>query len=182
MKTTVTNIRKLAPKYGDMFRAVYRAQWDIGKTLHEDGIISSGQQSELGRLIGVSAETLKTYYEVYREFNQRWPEGRPDNVPHGVLEKLLKVDEAARDDFFARHPNPTNAQAEVFVSRWLSARRGKSRSNAQDSQTVRVGGVTFYIHSTEGGAGSITVAGSPKVGDAQPGLQDGTWKIDFLTP
>lgn len=171
----------LAPKYTGMFRTIDKMQWDIGKSLYEDGIVSDGQRQRLGDKIGREPKTLKTYYEVYVNFHERWPEGRPENISHGVLEQLNRLsDEKLVDEFLKRYENstPTRTMAEQYVNQCLV--KGTRTHRSRETTSVTVGGVVFKISLDEEGMGDITVVGASKVGQPAPSMRDGAWRIEFL--
>lgn len=181
-KTSTINYKQLAPKYEGMFRNLDRAQWEIGQALYEDGIVSDGGRQRLADLIGREAKTLKTYYEVYTNFHERFPEGRPANVTHGVLEQLNRLaDEEAQDAFLARYPKPTRTLAEQFVNEKLAGKIGKTRQRrGVDTTSLKVGGVVFRISVTENGRGEVVMEGASKVGSArQSEVSDNTWALEF---
>lgn len=169
----------LAPKYSGMFQNIDRMQWEIGKSLFEDGIVSDGQRIRLAGEIGRSAKTLKTYYEVYVNFHERWPQGRPDVISHGVLEELNRLaDEKLRDEFFKKYPKPTKAQAEVFVNQHTT--RGAREPRGRDTTSITLGGVTFRISFDAEGSGEVKISGASKVGDVrQSDVMDDSWVIQY---
>lgn len=179
-KNNTPDYQALASKYDGMFRNIDRMQWDIGKSLYEDGIVSDGQRQRLGDLIGREPKTLKTYYEVYVNFHERWPLGRPENVSHGVLEQLNRLsDEKLRDEFFQKYAKPTRALAETFVN-LHTITKGKRDPRKAESTSVTVGGVVFAISVNAAGSGRIEISGASKVGDTQVSLQGNTWIVDYL--
>lgn len=179
---TKIDYKKLAPKYDRLFKNLDRAQWEIGKALYEDKIVSDGARQRLADLIGREAKTLKTYYEVYVNFHERWPEGRPENITHGVLEQLNRIaDDDVRDQFLNQHEKPTRAQAELFVNQKIAEKTGrKPRQRSVDTTTVTVGGVKFTISVRDSGAGQIIMNGASKVGTVQEGLEGGTYTLEFI--
>jgi hypothetical protein len=180
--STKIDYKALAPKYEGMFKNLDRAQWEIGKTLFEDGIISDGARQRLAELIGREAKTLKTYYEVYANFSERFPDGRPENVSHGVLEQLNRLpDEGAQDDFLGRYSKPTRTQAEQFVNAKLAEKAGRPRQRrGVDTTSLKVGGVVFRISVTESGRGTVTMEGASKIGSARKSeVSDSTWTLEF---
>lgn len=183
-KTTTGTIdyKALVPKYEGMFRNLDRAQWEIGQALYEDGVISDGQRQRLADLIGREPKTLKTYYEVYTNFRERFPDGRPENISHGVLEQLNRLsDEAEQDRFLARYPRPTRSQAEQFVNEVLIEKTGRPRPRRSiDTTSLKVGGVVFRISVTESGRGMMTMEGARNVGTVRRSeVDEGAWTLEF---
>ena len=179
MSSKTPDYKKLAPKYGEMFQRIDKMQWEIGRSLHEDGIISDGGRQRLGDLIGVSPKTLKTYYQVYVNFNERFPDGRPENIKHGVLESLqILASEELYDEFFAKYERPTKAMAEAFVRSKKPPVEGIPRS--RETTTLSVGGVTLKISADAEGPGEIMILGATKVAAPVASLQDNAWRIEFL--
>lgn len=177
---TSPDYQELATKYEGMFQSIDKMQWEIGKSLYEDGIVSDGQRQKLGKLIGRDPKTLKIYYEVYVNFHERWPDGRPDTITHGVLEQLLRLaDEALRDAFFERYAQPTKAQAEQYVNQHLYP-QGRKPPRQTESTSVMLGGVTFSMSVSAAGSGRVEITGASKVGDVKPSLQEGSWTFDYL--
>jgi hypothetical protein len=178
---TGIDYKALAPKYDVLFKNLDRAQWEIGKSLYEDGIVSDGARQRLAELIGREAKTLKTYYEVYVNFHERWPEGRPENITHGVLEQLNRLaDDDARDTFLEAHAKPTRAEAELFVNMKIQEKTGrKPNRRSVDTTTVTVGGVKFTISVQDSGTGTVTVNGAKKA-VVREGLAEGTYTLEFI--
>jgi hypothetical protein len=170
----------LASEFEEMFKSIDKMQWDIGKRLYECGIVSDGQRQKLGQRIGRNPKTLKIYYEVYVNFHERWPDGRPGNISHGVLEELLRLaDETLRDAFFERYAQPTVAQAEQYVNQHLHP-HGRKSPRQTESTSVMIGGVVFSISATAAGSGRVEITGASKVGEVKPSLQEGSWTFDYL--
>lgn len=179
---TGIDYQALKPKYEASFKNLDHAQWEIGRDLYEDGIVSDGARQRLAELIGREAKTLKTYYEVYVNFHERWPEGRPDNITHGVLEQLNRLaDDDARSVFLSKYSKPTRTLAEQFVNEKLAEKSGKSRQRrGVDTTSLKVGGVIFRISVTENGRGTVAMEGASKVGSAhQSEVSDNTWTLEF---
>lgn len=173
--------RALAPKYEGMFKNIYKMQWEIGKSLYEDRIVSDGQRQALSSAMGgePGPKTLKTYYEVYVNFHERWPQGRPEHISHGVLEQLNRIaDEEVRDEFLKKYPKPTKTQAEAFVNQRMG--HGIRNPRGRDTTSVTMGGVIFRISYDAEGSGEIKIVGASKVGEAKAALQDGSWVIEYL--
>ncbi len=180
--STTIDYKALAPKYEGMFSNLDKAQWEIGKNLFEDGVISDGQRQRLADVIGREAKTLKTYYEVYTNFRERFPEGRPERVSHGVLEQLNRLsDETEQNVFLERYTKPTRSQAEQFVNEKLAEKNGRPRTRRSvDSTSIKVGGVVFRISVTESGRGTVTMEGAARVGTARKSeVSDSTWTLEF---
>jgi hypothetical protein len=180
--STTIDYKALAPKYEGMFKNLDRAQWEIGQALYEDGVISDGQRQRLADLIGREAKTLKTYYEVYTNFRERFPDGRPGNVSHGVLEQLNRLnDEDEQNTFLGRYPRPTRSQAEQFVNEKLAEKTGRSRTRRSvDTTSLKVGGVVFRISVTESGRGTVTMEGASNVGTVRKSeLDKRIWTLEF---
>jgi hypothetical protein len=180
-KTSI-NYKTLAPKYEGMFRSIDKAQWEIGQALYEDGIVSDGARQRLAELIGREAKTLKTYYEVYVNFHERFPEGRPATITHGVLEQLNRLgDSEAQDTFLAQHEKPTRTLAEQFVNQKIAEKTGRTKQRRGiDTTSLKVGGVVFRIQVTEEGRGTVAMEGAAKVGTARKSeVSDNTWTVEF---
>ncbi len=172
----------LAPKYEGLLRRIDKAQWEIGQSLYEDGIISDGQRQRLAEVIGCKPKALKTYWEVYTNFQERFPDGRPENIGHGVLEELNRLsDEDEQNMFLARYPRPTASQAKQFVNEKLFERTGRMPvRRSEDTTSLRVGGVVFRISVTENGRGTMTVEGASNVGTVRKSeMEAGTWMLEF---
>lgn len=183
-KISTPDYDALAPKYEELFQRLDRTQWEIGQALYEDGIMSDGARQRLGDKIGRSPKTLKTYYEVYVNFFERFPNGRPENIKHGVLEQLNRLDgidnrEELIDEFLGKYANPTRTQAETFVNQHIA--HGTREPRSRDTTSIMVGGVTFKITLDKEGMGDITIIGASKVGEThEHDLKEGAWKINFL--
>lgn len=180
--STAIDYKVLASKYEGLFRNLDRMQWEIGQALYEDGVISDGQRQRLAVAIGREPKTLKTYYEVYTNFRERFPSGRPENVSHGVLEQLNRLsDEGEQNTFLSRFSRPTRSQAEQFVNEKLTERTGRTRSRRSvDTTSLRVGGVVFRISVTESGRGTVILEGAGNVGTVRKSEMDAnTWSLEF---
>jgi hypothetical protein len=181
-KTITPDYDALAPKYEAMFRNIDRMQWDIGQQLVEDGIEADGQMQRLSATIGREAKTLKTYRQVYVNFHEWWPDGRPSNISHGVLEQLIRVpDDKVWKEFFRKYPlKPTRTLAEIFINEHLSAKLGKRSRRSIDTQNVKVGGVFFRISVTQDGRGRIDLEGASQVGTPSLSeVKDNIWTLEF---
>lgn len=169
---------EILTKYEGMFRNIDKLQWDIGKSLHEDEIISDGDLEELGVSIGRSPRTLKTYYSVYINFKSQYPEGRPETVPHGVLEELLRVPAAARSKFLAANSSPQKNQATSFVDAHLrSTGKPKSPPRQTTTENVTIAGVRFKL-SDDGNTGTVTLFGVSKAQTRQD--ISGNWVLEYV--
>jgi hypothetical protein len=186
-KTSITKIdyKALAPELDAMFQNIDKMQWDIGKWLADHQIVSDGQRQRMAELIGRKAKTLKTYYEVYVNFFERWPEGRPAHIAHGVLEQLVRTtDDGARDEFLRKYPatapRPTVTEAETFVNAKIAEKRGTRSMRQRESVPVTVGGVKFFISVDDDGTGQVKISGASKVGEVREGMTEGSYSIEFL--
>lgn len=170
----------LISKYKGLFRSIEKAQWEIGKNLHEDEIVSDEAREELGEQIGRTAKTLRVYYEVYVNFKDRYPEGRPEGLNHGILEELLRVRPAARNEFLDKNSTPMKAQVVSFVDSVLAVKPLKPgvRSKRQTStENVTVEGVRFKV-SDDGETGTVTIFGVSSV-DTASKTSAGNWVLEY---
>jgi hypothetical protein len=180
-KTSATiDYKALAPKYEGMFLNLDRAQWEIGKALYEDGLVSDGNFQRLAELIGRETKTLKTYHQVYVNFRDRFPAGRPENVSHGVLEQLNRIaDEDAQNEFLGRYTKPTRTQAEQFVNTKLAEKTGRRTRRSVDTTSLKVGDVIFRISVTDNGVGTLSMEGAKLVGTARKSEVSENWTLEF---
>lgn len=183
-KQPTIDYQALAPELDAMFQSIDNKQWEIGQWLAEHQIVSDGQRQRMADLIGRKAKTLKTYYEVYVNFQERWPDGRPAHITHGVLEQLNRVDEEARDTFLAKYSSgsirPTSTEAEQFVNQRLAEKQGRRSQRQRESCPVTVGGVRFFISVDDDGTGLVKISGASKVGAVTEGIAEGSYSIEFL--
>ena len=184
-KKPAIDYKALAPELDAMFCNIDKMQWDIGKWLADHQIVSDGQRQRMAGEIGRKAKTLKTYYEVYVNFHERWPEGRPEHISHGVLEQLNYIgDEDARDEFLGKYSTattrPTSVQAEQFVNAKFAEKQGKRSTRQRETCPVMVGGVRFIISVDDDGTGMVKISGASKVGEVRQGMSEDSYSIEFL--
>jgi hypothetical protein len=180
--------KALAPELEQMFRSIDKMQWEIGKWLADHQIVSDGQRQRMADLIGRQPKTLKTYYEIYVNFRERWPEGRPEYISHGVLEQLNRIGdenaENARDEFLSRYSastaRPTSTDAEKFVNARIAEKRGTRSQRQRESCPVTVGGVRFIISVDDDGSGLIKISGASRIGAVRQGMHEDSYSIEFL--